>query len=113
MKMQPLLERWQSLSRPPLPRLRLYTELDYPDVARLQALTEMYPGCSLEGVMADLLHAALDELEASFPYVHGRQVGEDECGDPIYEDAGPTPRFLALSRQYLKRLQEEHDLAAS
>lgn len=106
MKLQSLLTRWQSLSRPVTPRIRLHTELDHHDVARLQALAEMYPGCDIGSVMADLLHAALDELEEAFPYVHGeRQVGEDEFGDPLYEDVGPTPRFLALTRKHLKALE--------
>jgi hypothetical protein len=33
-------------------------------------------------------------------------VATDEEGDPLYEDIGPTPRFLALSRRHL------HDLSA-
>lgn len=111
MKMQQLLDRWQSLSRPTGPRVRLHVDLDYQDTARLQALAEMYPGCSLERLTADLLHAALQDLEASLPYVNGRQIGEDEHGDPVYEDIGPTPRFLALSRKYLKQLQQERSLA--
>jgi len=49
--------------------------------------------------------AALEELEASFPYVKGQQViATDEEGDPLYEDIGPTPRFLALSRRHLQAL---------
>lgn len=106
MNIQPLLQHWQSRSRPNLPRLSLHTELDHHDVARLQALAELYPGCDISQLMADLLHHALNEVEESFPYVHGeRQVGEDEFGDPIYEDSGLTPRFLRLTRQHLQRLQ--------
>jgi hypothetical protein len=41
------------------------------------------------------------------PYVKGSTVvATDEEGDPLYEDVGPTPRFLALSRRHL------HDLSA-
>jgi hypothetical protein len=29
-------------------------------------------------------------------------VATDEEGDPLYEDVGPTPRFLALSRRHLQ-----------
>lgn len=112
MKMQSLLEHWQSLSRPHTPRINLHAELEYQDVARLRALAEMYPGCTVPGVMADLLHVALDELEAGLPYVHGRQIGEDECGDPVYEDIGPTPRFLSLTRKHLKSLQHKQSLAS-
>ncbi|MCD6061178.1 MAG: type 1 pili tip component [Moraxellaceae bacterium] len=113
MKVQPLLERWQSQSRSSSPRFRLQAELGPQDVARLQALAEMYPGCSVESMLADLIHVALDDLEASFPFVNGPQVGEDECGDPVYEDAGPTPRFLALTRKHLRTLSQSAGALAS
>lgn len=109
--MQRLLAEWQSLSRPRGPRVRLAAELAPHDAARLLALAEMYPGCTQSALMADLLHAALDELEAAMPYVQGRQTGVDELGDPVHEDAGPTPRFLALTRQHLRALQEAPPLA--
>jgi hypothetical protein len=52
-----------------------------------------------------LLGAALDELEASLPYVKGSKVvATDEMGDPLYEDIGLTPRFLTLSRRHLQRI---------
>jgi RNA polymerase sigma-32 factor len=59
-------------------------------------------------VMAtDGIAAALEELETSFPYIKGQHViATDEEGDPLYEDVGPTPRFLTLSRRYL------HDMSA-
>lgn len=104
-KLQPLLNRWQTIAHSPAPRLSLNTELDYHDVARLKALADLYPGCDVSVLMADLLHHALNELEESFPYVHGdRKVGEDEFGDPLYEDVGLTPRFLELTRQHLHAL---------
>jgi len=34
------------------------------------------------------------------------EVALDEQGDPLYEDVGPTPRFLALSRKYLREITE-------
>jgi hypothetical protein len=111
MNMQQLLAEWQSLSRPRGPSIRCCAELDPHDAARLLALAEMYPGCTQASLMADLLHVALEELQAALPYVHGRQTGVDELGDPVHEDAGPTPRFLALTRKHLKVLQEERSLA--
>lgn len=107
-KMQPLLARWQTIARSPAPRLSLQTELDYHDAARLQALAELYPGCDIASLMADLLHQALNDLEESFPYIHGeRKVGEDEFGDPVYEDIGLTPRFLELTHKHLHALQTQ------
>ncbi len=106
MKMQHLLTRWQTFARPPEAQLSLHAEIGHHDAARLHALADMYSGGNVSAVLADLLHVALDELEEAFPYTHGkRQVGEDEFGDPLYEDIGPTPRFLALTQQHLKALE--------
>lgn len=106
MKTQPLLERWQFLSRPAAPVIRLAADLSLHDMARMRALAEMFPGCPVEAMLADLVHVALDDLEASFPFVNGPQIGEDECGDPVHEDVGPTPRFLALTRRHLRTLSQ-------
>jgi hypothetical protein len=70
----------------------------------------MYPKRSVEELIGELVGAALEELEASFPYVKGSQVvATDEQGDPLYEDIGPTPRFLALARRYLQQLSDQRD----
>ena len=77
------------------------------DAARVEALRAMYPGQDDSDIMADLIHAALDELEVAMPYVPGKQViAEDDQGDPIYEDLGPTPRFYILSHEFLRKLAE-------
>jgi len=65
----------------------------------------MYPKRTAEELLGELVAAALEELEASFPYVQGQKViSTDEEGDPLYEDIGSTPRFLALSRRHLRDL---------
>ena len=75
------------------------------DAARVEALAEMYPGVPREQLLTDLLHTALNELAESMPYVAGEKViSEDEFGDPVYEDAGETPRFIELTRKHLARL---------
>lgn len=76
--------------------------------ASLQALAELYPGVSLEEITTDLLTTALLELEAAMPYVPGdRVIREDEFGDPVFEDAGPTPVFASLKRKHKKSLRGE------
>ena len=81
-----------------------------PIAARLSALAEMYPKRRPEELLGELLGAALEELEASFPYVKGQKViATDEEDNPLYEDIGPTPRFLALSRRYLRDMSERKD----
>ena len=68
----------------------------------------MYPGNSAEELVSDLLSAALDELEAAMPYEAGdRVIREDEYGDPVYEDIGPTPRFLELVRRHRAELVDD------
>jgi hypothetical protein len=72
----------------------------------------MYPKHHTEELLGELIGAALEEMEASLPYVKGSQVvATDEQGDPLYEDIGPTPRFLALSRKYLRELSLQQDSA--
>ncbi|HSX70727.1 MAG TPA: pilin assembly protein, partial [Pseudomonas sp.] len=87
-----------------------HIHLDLESAARLAALCEMYPRRGTEEMLGELIGAALEELEASLPYIKGNKVvATDEQGDPLYEDIGPTPRFLALSRKYLQQMSEPLD----
>lgn len=105
MTMRKLLDHWQSLVRNPEPRVDLSVALPRHDAARIYALAEMYPGLNVEEILGDVIHAALDELQEALPYVNGpRQVAEDEFGNPVYEDVGPTPRFLTLTQKHLRTL---------
>jgi len=106
MHIKQLLNEWAGSARPEEPIIRSTIELPLEQGARLLALQEMYPGRTQEQLLLDLLTTALDELEAALPYVPGDKViSEDDYGDPIYEDVGPTPRFLALTRKYREQLQ--------
>ncbi|WP_271408956.1 pilin assembly protein [Pseudomonas sp. Q1-7] len=108
MKIRELAHHWEQNAKGRLTRSEYNVHLDLESAARLAALSEMYPKRSVEELIGELVGAALEELEASFPYVKGSQVvATDEQGDPLYEDIGPTPRFLALSRRYLQRLQRD------
>jgi len=100
-----LLEQWQQTARPVLTASEYAIRLPIDDAARLQALVDMYPGTSREQIITDLLSAALKELAASMPYVKGSKViSTDEHGDPVYEDAGPTAKFVELTRKHRKKL---------
>ncbi|MCS4505014.1 type 1 pili tip component [Arhodomonas aquaeolei] len=110
MKLRDLLESWEESASEPRTRNAYCVRLPVHDAAKLAALEEMYPGRSQEQIITDLLSTALDEIEAAFPYVQGgRVVAEDEQGDPIYEDAGLTPRFQTLARKHLERLEAAAD----
>src|SRR5262245_9045497 len=110
MKIRELVRHWEQNAKGRLTRSEYSIHLDLESAARLAALSEMYPKRSVEELIGELVGAALEELEASFPYVKGSQVvSTDEQGDPLYEDIGPTPRFLALSRRYLQQLSDQRD----
>ena len=64
----------------------------------------MYPRRSEAELISELLTAALDDLEKAMPYIPGTEVvSEDEDGNPIYEDVGPTPRFHMLLQKYVQK----------
>ena len=108
MKVSDLITEWNRKARGRLTDQRYSVCLPMEDAAKIEALHEMYPKKTREALITELLGAALDELEASMPYVRGtRIVTRDEENDPIYEDAGPTPKFLALAQKHLKRLKSE------
>lgn len=105
MKIRELAQHWEQNAAGTLSRTGHVLHLDLESEARLAALIDMYPKRTAEELLGELVAAALEELEASFPYVQGREViATDEEGDPLYEDVGPTPRFLSLSRQHLHNL---------
>ncbi|MGH8440551.1 MAG: pilin assembly protein [Pseudomonas sp.] len=107
MKIRELARHWEQNAKGRLSPTGHVLHLDVESAARLAALAEMYPKRRPEELLGELLGAALEELEASFPYIQGQQViATDEEGDPLYEDIGPTPRFLALSRRYLQDMSK-------
>jgi len=114
MKIRELANHWEQNAKGRLTKTRYAIHLDVESAARLAALTEMYPKRHAEELLGELIGAALEELETSFPYVKGQHVvATDEEGDPLYEDVGPTPRFLELSRRHLHELSEQQEAEPS
>lgn len=114
MDIRKLLQEWETHYRPDAAVVNMQVKLPLKHVARVRALAEMYTGRSEEQIICDLLAVALDELEQVLPYVQGKKViAEDEFGDPLYEDAGPTPRLLELTRKYLRQLESAHSDAGN
>ena len=110
MKIRELAKHWEQNAKGRLTKTGYAIHLDVESAARLAAIAEMYPKRQTEELLGELIGAALEELEASFPYVQGQHVvATDEEGDPLYEDVGPTPRFLALSRRHLQDLSAQSD----
>ena len=105
MSFKTLIETWSGNRAAELADERYAIRLPVDDAARVEALAELFPGNSADALITDLLSKALDELEASMPYVPGDNViREDEFGDPIYEDVGLTPRFLELVKAQRAKL---------
>ena len=108
MRIRDLLQEWEQGAGSRLTARTYRVRLPLHDAARIRALAELYPGRTEEQLITELLSAALDELEAAFPYVQGeRVVTEDEQGDPVYEDAGFTPRFYRLTQRHVRELERE------
>lgn len=104
MRFNELVHNWQTKESGEITQEHYSIQLPVEDAARLQALAELFPRRPPELLLTDLIKAALDEVEGSFPYEKGTRVATlDEEGDPIYEDTGLTPKFLELSRKYLKK----------
>ncbi len=108
MRVSELARIWEQTAAGELTEATYNIRLPVEDAAKLEALSEMYPKRSHENLLSDLISAALDDLEKSLPYIKGpRVIAEDELGDPMFEDIGPTPRFLALTKKHLLRLQNQ------
>lgn len=109
MKIQQLLNLWEQRAHNSEPLHEVTLNLPRYEVAKIHALQEMYPAKSADELLSELLVTALHELEAAFPYIQGdKVVAEDEDGDPIYEDVGPTPKFIELTRKHAERLGTTH-----
>lgn len=107
MKVRDLLGLWDQTASGALTPEYYQLYLPVEDAARLAALAEMFPRRTPEQLLTDLLSAALSDLESSLPYVAGQQIiSEDEMGDPIYGDLGPTPQFLKLTQKHLARMKQ-------
>ena len=106
MSFKELLESWRESAAAPRTAKAYAVRLPVDDAARLGALADMFPGRTPEQLITELLGAALKEVATAMPYVPGKRViSTDEQGDPLYEDVGPTPRFMDLTRQHRRQLQ--------
>jgi hypothetical protein len=100
-----LLDSWRERAAAPRTARTYAVRLPVDDAAQLAALAEMFPGRAPEQLISELLTVALKELAAAMPYVAGKRViSTDEQGDPVYEDVGPTPRFIELARIHRRAL---------
>jgi hypothetical protein len=103
-----LLDSWREGAAAPRAPKAYDVRLPVDDAARIAALAEMFPGRAPEQLITELLGVALQQVAAAMPYVAGKRViSTDEQGDPVYEDIGPTPRFIELARRHRQRLEQQ------
>ncbi|WP_152206182.1 pilin assembly protein [Marinobacter changyiensis] len=106
MKIKDLVKYWDKHARGRLTRDAYFTALSDQHHQRLEKLSALYPMKSSQDLIRDLVSAALDELETSFPYQQGTKVvAYDEDGFEIYEDRGLTPKFVSLSQKHIQKLK--------
>ena len=88
--------------------------------AKIAALCEMYPHKNRTQIIADLLAAALDDLEKRLPQALGEPIGhEDEHVEmevarhqgydyePLYHLGGPRGRFRNAANRHYDELERE------
>ena len=72
------------------------------DLIKVEALAEAYK-LPASDLLADLINTALREIAEQMPYVAGDKVIRIEEGDPIYEDVGRAPEYLAAKDRLLRK----------
>ncbi|MFK8051827.1 MAG: type 1 pili tip component [Woeseiaceae bacterium] len=103
MSFKHLIDKWQTTPAITKSDAQYQFRLDTNDAARVEALASLFPGLDAESIIADLLHEALDSLEAAIPYEAGDKIiQKDEFDDPVYEDVGLMPAYVALLRAQSK-----------
>lgn len=75
--------------------------------AKLAALAEMYPQKTKTQLVADLLSAALTDLEAGLPAFPGEPFPEEENGEQLFNATGPAERFRTLTNKHYVELERE------
>lgn len=99
-----LLTEWEHRSANQADLIPTDIRVHQTDHIKLTALSKLY-NLPIDELAGSLLKQALEKLEAEMPYISGTKVIRIEEGDKIYEDIGPTPRYLAAQ----KLAQQEHN----
>ena len=89
-----MLEDWEHQSAHAEEQVSTQIVLNAGDLIKVEALAEAYQ-LPANDLLANLINTALAEVEVQIPYVAGTKVIRTEEGDPVYEDVGRTPAYLA------------------
>ena len=107
MKASDLANLWASPDNTRLTSKQSSFRLPVHVAAKLAALSEIYPQKTKTQMVADLLSAALADLEQGLPAFPGKFFSEDEDGEPLFEAVGPGERFRTLTNKYYMELEKE------
>lgn len=117
MKTQHLHDMWSGPDNARLTSKQFSFRFPIHIAAKIDALCEMYPQKNRTQIVADLLTAALDDLEKSLPEAMGekvdqrwndeiaRQVGKE--GEQLYYLGGAKGRFHAIANRHYLALEKE------
>jgi hypothetical protein len=108
MKSSDLHKVWSATDNSRLTSKQYSFRLPVHVAAKLSALEEMYPNRTRTEIVCDLLAAALDGVERSFPGVKGAKIGrDDDTREMVYEDVGLGLKFQRIANRHYKALEKE------
>jgi len=118
MKTSHLHELWAGPDNSRLTNKQFSFRLPVHIAAKLAALCEIYPQKNRTQIVADLLTAALDDLEKNLPEAFGEfaqmEVDSDmadqigcAAGEKVYELGGERGRFHKLANKHYKELEND------
>lgn len=107
MKAKDLAAVWSSPDNSRLTPKQSSFRLPIHVAAKLSALSEMFPQKTRTQMVADLLSAALADLEAGLPALPGKFSFKDEEGVSQYEAVGPAAIFRTLTNKHYIELEKE------
>jgi hypothetical protein len=86
-----MLDAWEQQSASVREQVTTEVVLNLEDLDRMRALAETYR-LPVNDLLANLINTALREVEVQMPY---SKVIRTEEGEPVYEDIGRMPSYLA------------------
>jgi hypothetical protein len=96
-----MLDDWEQQSARVQEQVTTEVVLNLEDLVKMRALAETYR-LPVNDLLANLIYTALREVEEQIPYVAGSRVIRTEEGDPVYEDIGRMPSYLAAKARFKK-----------
>lgn len=109
MKTSHLHEMWGGPDNSRLVKTQFSFRLPVHVAAKIFALGDMYPSKNRTQIVADLLTAALDDLEKNLPMVKGDLYDApwDPDGTPYFEVAGSRGKFRRLANRHYKEIEKD------